>query len=496
MFNFKTKPFDHQLEVLKRSAITEAFALFMDMGTGKSKVIIDTANHLYEQGLIDAVVVCAPNGVHRNWVINEIPTHTPDHIEWVAAYYNAGAGKKEQQAWDKTFATPGLKWFCFNIESGSNKKGQDALSMCVKGARVLFVIDESQRIKSPGAKRTKFIVGLARHAAYRRILTGTPITQSPLDFYAQLKFLDPTICGFGTYTAFKSHHAIIEQRKTNSNRRGSYDHIVGYRNIAELEQRVAPHCYRVKKTDCLDLPDKLYEKVYVQLTPEQKRIYNQLVKDSVAVLKEEFSENIPPELRHLSDEDLLLWFAESKLTTKNAMIKLLRLQQVVGGSVPDDDGNVTEVASNRLKTLLELVEDINGKVIIWARFRYDIQSIITSLTEAYGPEAVVAFYGDVSNADRMEAVQRFQSDPECRFFIGQQHSAGTGLTLTAATNAVYYSNDFSLEARLQSEDRCHRIGQYNKVTYFDMVAEGTVDEKILTALATKKTMAEGFNYGD
>lgn len=494
-FEFKTQPYDHQLTALTLSADCEHYALFMDMGTGKTKVVIDTAAYLYASDRIDTVVVVAPNGVHRNWVLNEIPVHMPDHIDYKAHFYQAtGGGKKQKQLWESIFSHSGLKIFCFNIESASNKKGQAELKACVQTSRVLFAIDESQRIKTPGAKRTQFLVNLARHAEFRRLMSGSPITQSPLDFYAQFKFLDPTITGYTTYTAFRNHFAEIEQRRTNNNRRGYFEHVAGYKNIAELERRIAPHCYRVKKEDCLDLPDKVYEKVYIDLTAEQKRIYKQLLDESVAVLKDECAIDIPPELQGADNDQLMLFFASSKITAKNAMVKLLRLQQVLCGSLPDDEGNVTILDNNRHKVLDELVEDISGKIIIWARFRYDLAMIGDMLKTKYGDDCLAEFHGGVTTTDRMEGVRRFQQDKTCRFFLAQQHSGGTGLTLTAASDVIYYSNDFSLEARLQSEDRAHRIGQKNNVTYHDLIVQNTVDERILEALANKKQIADDFNY--
>ena len=495
-FEFKTEPYQHQRTALTLSADAEYFALFMDMGTGKTKVIIDTAAYMYSHDMIDAVVAVAPNGVHRNWVLNEIPVHMPDYIDYKAHWYQAtGGGKKQKQLWESVFSHSGLRIFCFNVESASNKKGQAELRTCVQNGRVLFVIDESQRIKTPGAKRTQFLVNLARHAEFRRILSGSPITQSPLDLYAQCKFLEPTMTGYSNYTAFRNHFAEIEQRRTGSNKRGFFEQVTGYKNIAELERKVAPHCFRVMKNDCLDLPDKVYEKVYVEMTAEQKRIYKQLLDESVAVLTEECSIDIPPELQGADNEQLMLFFADSKVTAKNAMVKLLRLQQVLSGSLPDDEGVVTLLQSNRLKILADLVSDIQGKVIIWARFRHDVAMIAEMLRAEYGENCLAEFHGGVNTTDRMDGVHRFQNHNKCRFFLANQHSGGTGLTLTAASDVIYYSNDFSAEARWQSEDRAHRIGQKNNVTYHDMVCEGTVDEKILEALQSKKQIAEDFNYG-
>lgn len=493
---FKTKPYAHQLTALEKSAEREYFALFMDMGTGKTKVIIDDAMRLYASGHIDAVVVMAPNGVHRNWVVNEIPTHMHESANYIAAYYSASAKKAEREAWNAVFKwSDGLRWFCFNIESASNKSGQQELERCIKLGRVMFVIDESQRIKTPGAKRTKFILKLAQHAAYRRILSGTPITQSPLDFYSQLKFLDPTITGFRTFTGFRSHFAITEKRKTDANRLGYFEVVTGYQHIDELEDAVAAHCYRVRKKDCLDLPEKVFEKRYVPITPEQRRIYNQLIEQSVAILCEEYGMNIPPELRHADKEQLLLFFADKKVTAKNAMTKLLRLQQVLSGFVPNDEDKIIElIKSERINVLMDVVEETVGKIIIWARFRHDLDLVARELRKAYGPDSVVEYHGGIDSETRMNGVEAFQHDPRTRFFVAQPHSGGTGLTLTAAETVVYYTNDFSLEARLQSEDRAHRIGQKNNVTYIDLICDGTVDDKIIEALQAKRTVADNFNY--
>ena len=501
LFKFKTEPFAHQLKAFNDLKDKEFLGLFMDMGTGKTKVSIDTAAYLYSRNSIDAVVVVAPNGVHQNWVLNEIPVHMPDHIDYKAHFYVAASSstKKQCTKWEAVFKHPGLKIFCFNVESASNKKGQDELRLCVQTGRVLFIVDESQRIKTPGAKRTQFLVNLARHAEFRRILSGSPITQSPLDLYAQCKFLDPHITGYTTYTAFRSHYANIEQRRSKATGKGGrpiyYDHVDSYKNIDELEHRVSQHCFRVLKSDCLDLPDKVFEKVYVELTAQQKRVYKELLDKSVAALTEECNLDIPRELQGAPKEQLMLFFATSKVTAKNAMTKILRLQQVICGSLPDDEGEVTILDNNRLKVLQERVEDITGKVIIWARFRYDLKMIADMLTEQYGADSLAQFHGSVKKEHRMEGVRRFQEDPKCRFFLSQQHSGGTGLTLTAASDVIYYSNDFSAEARWQSEDRAHRIGQKNNVTYHDMIAQDTVDEKILEALRNKKLTADAFNYG-
>jgi len=315
-------------------------------------------------------------------------------------------------------------------------------------------VDESSRIKRPGAQRTKVITKLSNLCKYRRIMTGTPVTKGPEDIYSQFKFLDPQILGYDSFYSFKARYCIM----------GGFENkqIVAYQNVDELTKNIEGHSFRVLKKDCLDLPDKIYQRYPVELSEKQRKLYDQMRKTYIAELEGE------------------------QIDAPATITRLLRLQQIVCGWFPTEtEVKPIEDKNPRLNALLEILSDIDSKVIIWARFKADLKAI----EHALGSLAV-AYHGEVSNDARADAVERFQNDPKIRYFVGQPQSGGIGLTLTAADYAVYYSNSFDLETRLQSEDRCHRIGTKNNVTYIDLEAPKTVDTKIIKALRSKKNLAD------
>jgi len=327
--------------------------------------------------------------------------------------------------------------------------------------RTMLILDESQKFKTPQAKRTKAVLKLGKHVKYKRISTGTPITNSPLDAYSQFAFLDPYILGFQSFVAFRAHFAILE-KKINHAQQRQYTQVMGFRNLEELQQLIKPHSYRVTKEECLDLPDKIYEKVYFELSPEQKRLYK--------VIKEE----------------VMLELAEGRVTAQLAITKLLRLSQLISGYMTTEDGDIVEVKGGdvKLKLLKDILEDNDEKTIIWCRFIHEIEQIQKML----GYECV-SYYGATGSDDRTMNVSEFQNNPTIKYFVANK-TASTGLTLTAASSVIYYSNSYSLEDRLQSEDRAMRIGQKNNVVYRDLVARNTVDEKIITALRNKQSIAD------
>ena len=462
-YKFKTTPFAHQAEAFLRSRNLESFALFMEQGTGKTKVIIDSAAYLFAQGKIDALVVAAPNSVKTNWVYDELETHLPDWVDYHAAYWEAKAKKAEAKSLDDLCEPNGkFKILVVNIEGLSTKRAADfAVDFCAK-RRCMVVVDESSRIKTPSAKRTRTCNRMAKHALYKRILSGTPVTQGPMDLYAQMSFLDEDILGFTSFYAFRNRYAIM----------GGFEdkQIIGYQNLDELQDKIEPYSFRVLKQDCLDLPEKIYQRIEVEHTPEQKRAYANMKK------------------RMQTD------LADGTISTaKIALTALGKLQQINSNHTKNDDDETVIVDPNknpRLDTLVELLEQHGGKAIIWSRYRYDIEAITARLNHEFGKGCAAAFYGGVDSNERMKIRQEFQrEESELQFFVGNAAAGGIGLTLTQASLVVYYSNDFSLESRLQSEDRAHRIGQVRNVTYVDMVVPGTIDEKILKALRDKRDIA-------
>ena len=480
------KMFAHQESVFLASRDKEYFALLMEMGTGKTKVTLDTACWLYNQGKIDAVLVISPNGVNRMW-IDQCREHIPDYIQHSEAWYSSNPTKQEEKDLCSVLnAESGLKVISINVEALATQKGAAFIKNFLLAFRTMLVVDESSVIKSPKAIRTKTLLKLSVHAKYRRILTGTPVTQGPLDLFTQFSFLDAHILRTQSYFAFRSRYAILKEMRTNGR---SFQTVTGYCNLDELQALIAPHSYRVTKSDCLDLPEKLYTKRYVELSPLQRNLYNSLKKDIVAQ------------------------FNGKVMSAPLALTKLLRLQQIVGGYfvpdiavdfVMDDEGNLSPVNADavklppeaidkvnpRVESLIELLEETSSKVIIWARFRAEIAVIAKRISEEFGKESVVEYHGGVNNVDRSAAVKSFQEEPTCRFFVGHVAAGGKGLTLTAANTCVFFSNDFSLENRLQASDRCHRIGTVNPVTYIDFIATGTLDEKIVKTLREKKSVAD------
>ena len=463
-YKFKMPPYEHQLTALRKGWNLDEFAYFMDMGTGKSKVLIDNFSVLYDKGHIGGVLIIAPKGVYRNWSSNEIPTHMPEHVLADICIWQPNHTQKFLTTWKKLFEDNyNLKIFLMNIEAFSTRKGVEVAEKFLLAHSTLMAIDESTTIKSKNAKRTKSIVKLGKMAKYRRIMTGSPITKSPMDLYTQCEFLNPELLGHKSFYSFQYEYAIIKRRNLGSY---SFNQIVGYKNLKELNGLLDNFSYRVRKQDCLDLPDKVYTKRVVELTPEQARMYSDLKKIALGICE------------------------EGTVTPTTILTQLLRLQQVCSGHVKLDDGAIKTFSSAKIKELEAVIEEIDGKAIIWANFTHDIESIVELLTKMYGEDSVVSYYGATSTDQRDYAMSSFQNpDSLVRFFVGQPRTGGYGLTLTQASTVIYYSNSYDLEVRLQSEDRAHRIGQVNKVTYIDIIAEKTVDEKVLQALRSKIDIA-------
>ena len=472
-YKFKYEPYAHQLEVLERSWNKQYYALFMDMGTGKSKVLIDTMAMLYDKGRINSALIVAPKGVYKNWERKELPMHLPEHIKAKIITWSPEKTKKKKEELDQLFEiTDDLVIFLMNVEAFSSKRGKEIAHSFVKTHHTLLAVDESTTIKSKSASRTKNLIKLAREARYRRILTGSPVTQSPMDLFTQCEFLEPECLGHSSFWTFQNRYAKMVRRSLGAH---SFNQIVGYQNLTELNQIMSPYSYRVRKEDCLDLPDKVYVKRSVELSSEQLIVYQQLRNNALAILK-----------------------GGGMVTAPTALTEILRLQQVCSGYAKLEDGTVETLPTKKMPELLSVLEETSGKVIIWANFTYDLEQIHKELTEKYGEGTCALFYGATETEERQNIVERFQ-DPNnpLKYFIGQPRTGGYGLTLTEANTVIYYSNGYDLEVRLQSEDRAHRIGQTNKVTYIDIVAESTVDEKILKALRGKidistQVLAEGY----
>jgi SNF2 family DNA or RNA helicase len=463
-YKFKTKPFAHQLKALEISWDKKVFAYFMEMGTGKSKVLIDNMSMLYDKGHINGALIIAPKGVYKNWFDSEIPTHMPNHIEKTMVLWESSAGKSKEKELDTLFKSSfDLHILIMNVEALSTKKGKQFAEKFLSCHKTLMAIDESTTIKNPGAIRTKTIIDLGHNTKYKRILTGSPVTKSPLDLFTQCAFLDPWLLDHQSYYSFKTRYAITKQINVSGR---MVQIVVGYRNLGELSDKLKPFSHRVLKDDCLDLPPKTYMKRTIQLSEEQSKVYKQMKEIALATLNGKMT------------------------TTHNVITQLMRLHQITCGHFKSDDGTTQTLKSNRLDELMDVLSEMEGKAVIWAHYRYDIEVIVEALKKEYGDKSVVTYYGDTSTDDRQKAIKLIQ-DPksEVRFIVGTPQTGGYGITLTGASTMIYYSNGYDLEKRQQSEARIDRIGQEKPMTYIDIIAEGTVDEKIVKALRTKVNIA-------
>ena len=463
-YPFKNKPFLHQQAYLQRFWKSPVCALFADTGTGKSFMLINNIAMLYDQGHINAALIVAPKGVYRNWLKVEVPKHMPTHVVYRMAIWNPSPRKEEKKSLDSLFdVSEDLKILVMNIEAFSTPKGATFAQSFLRSHNAFFAVDESTTIKNHSAQRTKSTIKAGKLARFRRIATGSPVTKSPMDLFSQCEFLHPDCLGIHSFYAFQARYAILVERSVATH---SFKQVVGYRHLDEIHEKLSRFSFRVRKDECFDLPDKVFLKREVELTTEQRRAYDQMVLMALAT------------------------FEGGMTTTTNALTQIMRLQQIVCGHVTLDDGQIVPLKNNRLDELLSAIEESDGKIIIWAHFRHDIEAIKLALQKAYGMNSVATYFGDTKAEERSEIVDRFSDEnSDLRFFVGQPRTGGYGLTLTSAHTMIYYSNGYDLEVRLQSEARIDRYGQTKKMTYIDLFTPNTVDEKIVDALLDKMDIA-------
>ena len=459
-YKFKTKPYQHQKDALEKSWNRDSFAYFMEMGTGKTKVLIDNLALLYEKNKVDGALIIAPKGVVGTWFNQELPTHLPKRVKNVTVLWQSNINKKQKEKLN--FEKEGLHILIMNVEAFSTQKGFSYAEKFLTSHKSMMAIDESTTIKNPRAKRTKNILLLSKAAKYRRIMTGSPVTRNPLDLYSQCEFLDPKHLDFPSYYAFRNRYA---EMKTMFLSGRSVQVVGGFRHLEELSESLKAFSYRILKENCLDLPNKIYMEREIQLTSEQERLYEQMRQEALATLN------------------------GKTVTTMTALTQLMRLHQITCGHFAADDGSIQEVKNNRLAELLDVLDEIEGKAIIWAHYQHDVKNIFKLIEDKYGPGSVVHYYGKTLPEQRDYAIKNFKDNDKVRFFVGTPQTGGYGITLVQASTVIYYSNGYDLEKRMQSEDRAHRIGQKKKVTYIDFIAPNTIDEKIRKALRKKINIA-------
>lgn len=479
-FRMYSDPYDHQDEIFEATKWLQYYAVLWEMGLGKTKLALDIACFLYSENLIDALMIITLNGVHRNWITKEIPAHVAPEYEAVCDYWTAG---RKDVPFKKHYAENRISFAAINVEALSTPSGQNFVQAYLRAKRTMCVVDESHGFKNPKAKRTKFLLKIRDLPIYRRIMTGTPIAGSPMDAFTQFYFLNPEIIGEPNFYSFQRKYAVL--RDLPSNPRVKL--ICGYKNLEELKEKIAPYSSRKTKKECLDLPEKVYQPHSYEMSAEQKSLYKQFIKQFVAKLD-----------------------SGQTVSVTIALTKLLRLRQIACGFVvPDDSEEMIDEEQEdnrtvnyqqlfapdenpRINVVKNIIEQVEGKVIIWVTFTQSLLDIAAALIKIYGPDAVAVFYGAVKDDAREVIKARFQDENDSlRFMVCQTSCDGatTGVTFTQAQHNIYYNNSPSLLKRLQSEDRSHRIGQTKTVFYHDIIALDSIDSKLVDCLVGKLDIA-------
>lgn len=479
-YAYKTAPFAHQRQAFEQSWMEPHYALLMEQGTGKSKVVIDTAAHLYERREIDSLIVIAPKGMYENWLIEpdgEIQTHLPDRIPrrtmlWRNKVSQVGY-RDALLALDRPFN--GLTVLVVNIESLSIKQSKAAqyLEWFIESHKCLLVVDESSTIKNAASTRTERVTDIGRlaHVKYRRILTGTPVTNNPLDVWAQFEFLEHGYFGIKSFSAFRNRYAHTTLERLPG--RKPFIKIVGFQRTEELQAHVARKSYRVLKDDCLDLPPKVYHRYAFEMTDEQHACYVRM--REMAIMELEDAERTVG------------------ITAPLVITKRMKLRQIACGFVKDEEGkehNLLPKVNPRLDALMDCIESTDGKIIIWSSFQFCLKLIAKHLRSIYGPSAVGEYHGGIAQDERQSYLSAFKQPKNLlRYLVANPATGKFGLTLTVAQSSIYYNNNDNLEDRLQSEDRLHRIGQKGTVNITDIGDWSTIDRLILKSLRAKVDMA-------
>lgn len=460
-------PWKHQQDATLDTWAKRFYAVFWEMGCGKTRPLIDTASALFIGGEIDGVLVVSDKGCYRGWEVDHLPRHLDLGIPHRIAVHSSQNSRKEVEKVKEIFIAQDncLDFLIINVEALRTDKGSNIAMTFLQNHYSMMIVDEATSIKNRKAMQTKRVHILGKYAEYRRIATGTPITQSPLDLFSMFEFLCPGALGIKSYTEFQSMYAITQLMDAGP--RGKWSMVLGYKNLDDLSKRIALHSSRKKKEECIDLPEKVYKKIYVEQTEEQEMAYNAM-RDTAVNL-----------------------FEQGQVTAVNALTVLIRLHTINCGHIKMDDGVVKHFPTKRVDALMDTLDLCNGKVVIWCHYQADIKMVCAALDKRSGDNNVyVEYHGQIPDAERAESLEQFRVHPSCKYFVATPAAGGKGLNdLVVANTCIYYSTHYNLERRLQSEDRLHRPGQKNVVTIVDLVTPGTVDEEILDALTTKKDLA-------
>lgn len=451
----KVKPYQHQkiafnfaIEKLEQEGCA---ALLMDMGLGKSLTSIAIAGQLYQENKIERVLVVCPTSIISVWEKEFVKF--ADYDYFVESIVGSTMSKRKEKL-KSLCHKKGLQVAVINYEA--TWRMEKELNVYKPD---IIICDESQKIKNPSAAQSKTLHRLGVKAKYKMILTGTPVQNSPMDVFSQWKFLDQNIFGVSFY-AFRNRYAVMG---------GYYNHqIIKFKNMDELTSKAHSVSYRITKGEALDLPEQIFLNRYCELEKEARKVYDTVMKESYAELM------------------------DGEITATNILTKLMRLSQIAGGHVKDDEGRMQVISKAKLNELKDIMEDViidnKKKLVVFARFIPEIESIKQLADEMKVEYSYIT--GEIKTDDRGVMCDNFQNNENVKLFIAQIQTAGLGITLTAADTAVFYSLDFNYANYSQAIARTHRIGQKNTCTYINLISTETVDEKIIKALESKEDIAK------
>lgn len=453
--NSATELLPHQVAAVDKVLPTRIGALFMEMGTGKSRTAIELI--IRRRARIRNVLWFCPVSL-KETIRQEIRKHTDSVVGEIHVF----DGKTN----DAT--VPDVFWYVIGIESMSASSRVVLAVNKILGEDSFVIVDESSYIKGHNAMRTQRITHLAARARYRLILTGTPISQGVVDLYAQMRFLSPTILGYSSFYSFAANHLEYSDKFPGL--------IVRSHNTGWLAAKIEPYVYQVTKSECLDLPSKLYETRYFSMSWAQVECYDQAKEEILLEIDEDDFDSITIFRLFTALQQIVCGFWNRRRRVKKRWLPVEHI----------------EIAHDRTGVLLNIVRDIpeSEKIIIWAKYHHDIKEITAALESQFGDDCVAQFHGAIPERRRNEEVERFRH--EARFFVATQSCGGHGLTLNEAHHVIFYNNAFKYSERLQAEDRCHRIGQERPVTYVDIQCSPSIDDRIADALATKGNVVERF----
>ena len=521
-FEPKTKPYQHQVDAFNRFKNSEYFALFMDMGTGKTKTIIDISAYKHINGKIEALMVIAPNHVHTQWVNEQFPQHCSIPYKpfiWEQRLFSQMTYKDKLASFIEDECA-GLKVFAVNVEAFQAQTFLTFANAFLKMNKTMIVLDESTRIKNPEAKRAKKIVSFSEDAVCRAILTGTPTAKSPLDIYAPFNFLKDNYFNMNWRSFQARYSVLIKDRQSTRKRtindydfervrsavnnwqgRGDmfdcysdvadslgmsfrdvrylYEHqkMSVYRDEEDLKEIIAGDTFSVRKEDCLDLPSKIYEAIEVDMSPEQRRAYDQLI----LFMKAEYE--------------------GAQLDVSGVLAMLTRFMQICGGHFPQktfEDVTTILLPFKKQVKLQALLDDIeenchDKQMIVWANFNSENKMITEALRKA--GYSVDTYYGPDSATKRERTIEKFARG-EIQILVASTVVAGYGLNLQFCSYQYFYSNNFRTEARIQAEDRSHRIGQQNTCVYKDIIIRKSIDQVVLKIIRAGKALNDYFKNID